>query len=78
MANTTPQLTINGITYDVLAVDTLEQIEARGLTNLAAMFKAEGRTRQLTLRRPNGKRTFLGIEWAHQLGFTYRVVPMAF
>lgn len=70
-------VTVNGIVYTVKAVDTVEDMAARGLA-VAEMFKAEGRTRQMIATRPRGKREYLIIEWtAKRGGFLYRVISMS-
>jgi len=68
-------LTVDGITYEVLASHTVADIEARGLTNLAQMMREQGRTREMMAKRPKGRKEFMIIEFASKWGLSYRVIP---
>jgi hypothetical protein len=54
-------ITVNRVTYVVEAVDTVEQIEARGLHNAARHMRDNGIAANLILRRPAGRVQFFAI-----------------
>ena len=52
------QLDLNGVTYDIISQDTTEEMEARGLVNIAELYRQNGVAREYGLRRPRGRRIF--------------------
>jgi hypothetical protein len=59
---TTPQISIDGITYDVVREETVKSLEESGLLNLACHLKEHNQYSHLYLRRPKGKVMFFAVK----------------
>ena len=62
---------IKGIKYEIEKEETADEIEARGLVNLARNMRENKVSRQLLLRRPNGKKLYFSNEFQTKWGLTY-------
>lgn len=49
---------IDGTKYQVMSRETVEQLEARGLPNVAAYMRDAGIAAQLIVRRPKGRTAY--------------------
>lgn len=61
------QITINGITYNIVMKKTPESLDAEGKVNLAAHMREYNHVAQLYLQRPRGRATYLSIQ--HKSGY---------
>lgn len=60
--NQTETLTLDGITYNVVASNTPESLEAQNLHRVAQDLRQKGAIRQLFLQRPKGRKIFLALQ----------------
>lgn len=60
--NQTETLTLDGITYNVVASNTPESLEVQNLHNAARHLREQNIARQLFLQRPKGRKIFLALQ----------------
>lgn len=63
MENSAEQVTINGITYNVLDSTTVEQHLSAGRVNTARVMVSHKQARNLVLQRPNGRLAFCASQF---------------
>jgi hypothetical protein len=61
------QVTVNGITYNVLQSHTPENHEACGRPNTARMMRENGAKRSIGAQRPRGKVQYYIVEYENGL-----------
>ena len=59
----TRQIVVNGYTYNVEGSMTPEDMEAKGLVNVAKLMRSNGQLEQMTCRKPNGKKVWMFIRY---------------
>lgn len=62
-STTQEQVTIQGVTYDVMVSTTPEQAEAAGRVNTAVHMVANRNARHLDLKRPSGRKGFFAVQF---------------
>ena len=58
------QLTIDGITYNVIQTKNANDVEANGHKNVARVMRENGIALDLTLQRPRGKKLYHAVQYA--------------
>ena len=56
--------TEKGITYTVTAVETTEELEARGLNNVARLNREHKIVRHILAKRPKGTKSYMFYQYA--------------
>jgi hypothetical protein len=64
MQTTSAELvTIEGVAYNVIDVETPESHEGKGRRNIARVMRASGQSRQVYLRRPTGRVMYYAVQF---------------
>ena len=61
------QITIDGVTYNVIKSRTADQAEAEGLPRMAASMRQRGHRRNVYLQRPRGQKIYWSIQYKNFL-----------
>ena len=64
-------VTIEYLKYEVMVSMTADEADEKGLHNIARMMRSNKISRQLHIRRPNGKKFYFSNEFTLTHGITY-------
>jgi hypothetical protein len=67
----TENITIENVKYEIIEAKTAAAFDDAGLHNIAANMRLHKQNRQMTLRRPNGKKIYWTIEFITKYGTCY-------